>query len=374
MKNQTFSPSTEPTQPPKRSFKFLFIAALILFVISLFLIFGNKQSQEPKESPTQTPQALAGGTIESLLYSQLPQVLSERGKESWTLDDINFSDDKSQAFLWMAANDLTTGELLAREPHIILAAWDETSGQWLMHFEEDDDFVHIFESSAFKDSELAERFFESDPKAPISVETYGGFYLPWRAGLSKRLTWSVGHNSCASGYCTYAFDFADGTMFQVLATKSGYVYHWKDTCNNGNSSCTNSITIQDRSTTPWTYHIYLHIAKGSIPFALKEKGVRVLRGQTIAYADDTGYSTGNHVHFMVVEQTTLNSCANYCWGRSVDITFRDVTINWDAATQGGRPRLPDEASWYGGEGQTSYVSGNVYNRGPYRYIMFPIFK
>ena len=92
----------------------------------------------------------------------------------------------------------------------------------------------------------------------------------------------------------------------------------------------------------------------------------------IGKADDTGVSTGHHLHFMVVEQPTLDSCKNYCFGRSVDITFRDVRINWDAATQGGRPRLESEASWYGGQGQRYYVSENHINEEIHYNFYFPL--
>ena len=76
-------------------------------------------------------------------------------------------------------------------------------------------------------------------------------------------------------------------------------------------------------------------------------------GQFIGNVDDTGYSTNHHLHFMVHTTYGLR------WGPSVDITFKDVFINWDEATQGGRPRMKSEAAWYGGEGQDVYVSGNV---------------
>ena len=92
------------------------------------------------------------------------------------------------------------------------------------------------------------------------------------------------------------------------------------------------------------------------------------QGQLIGIADDTGASTGHHLHFMV-----HTSPSSY-WGTSVDITFADVAIN------GGRPRIhrtdipgyddlpycwpndnfptkpKDECSQF----QESYVSGNVY--------------
>jgi hypothetical protein len=294
-----------------------------------------------------------------LLYAELPKALAEREQSELTLDNIQFNPMKTQALLWMTASDTETGEVLAREPQAILALWNEETQQWELIFAKEAGFEELLAASDFRDTEAADRFLEYDPKAITTGVTYGGYYLPWQAGLSKRLTWSVGHTSCANEYCLHAFDFADGTMFPIAAAKAGFVYHFKDSCANGNTSCTNSITIQDRTTNPYTYNIYLHIAQGSVPANIRQIGTYVFQGQTIARVDDTGYSTGNHVHFMVVEQGTLNGCANYCWGKSVDITFRDVSINWDPVTRGGRPRLPNEASWYGGEGQTYYTSGNI---------------
>ena len=372
MNNQTFSPSTDPEERPKKSYKFLFIAAALLFVLSLVLIFSDGIKDGSKNPPGEgTP---SGAALDSLLFAQLPGALAERGLDSLKLDDIMFNEVKDQAVLWLAASDADTGELLAREPEAILALWNEENGQWNLYQKDDDLFLDKLSESDFRDSEIYSRFTESDPKATITGTIYGGFKLPWRGGLTKRLTWSVGHNSCANNYCLYAFDFADGTMFEITAAKSGYVYHFKDSCNNGNSSCTNSITIQDRSTTPYTYHIYLHIAKGSVPENLRKFGVAVFQGQTLAFVDDTGYSTGHHLHFMVVEQSTLNACTNYCWGKSVDITFRDVDINWDAGTQGGRPRLASEASWYGGTGRTYYTSGNTYVPPYHTYNIIVLFK
>lgn len=103
------------------------------------------------------------------------------------------------------------------------------------------------------------------------------------------------------------------------------------------------------------------------------------QGMKIANVDDTGASTGHHVHFMVVEKETLSACKYYCFGKAVDITFLDVSINWHAGTQGGRPRLAEEAKWYGGQGQKYYVSGNTFKSNAptsdtYNIILFPIYK
>jgi len=277
MNNQTFSPSTDPEEHPKKSYKFLFIAAALLFVLSLVLIFSDGKKDSSKNPPGEgTP---SGASLDSLLFAQLPGALAERGLDGLKLDDITFNEVKDQAVLWMAASDADTGELLAREPEAILALWNEESGQWSLYQKDDDVFLDKLLESDFRDSEIYARFTEYDPKASITGTIYGGFKLPWRGGLTKRLTWSVGHTSCANAYCLYAFDFADGTMFEITAAKSGYVYHFKDSCNNGVSTCTNSITIQDRSTTPYTYHIYLHIAKGSVPENLLSGSDHCLSGR-----------------------------------------------------------------------------------------------
>jgi hypothetical protein len=82
---------------------------------------------------------------------------------------------------------------------------------------------------------------------------------------------------------------------------------------------------------------------------------------------------------MVVEKETLNKCRYYCFGKAVDITFRDVDINWHEGTKGGRPRLESEARRFGGQGSRYYTSQNkldnsLPNSLPYKIILFPIFK
>ena len=374
MNNQTYTPQEEPPRRKSQASR-IWLPTLALLIIALFLIFRSNHPALRKEPVIPTPAPGAQNALEMLLYTQLPQLVTEVGHSNWSLDDVQFNTDNSQALLWMAESD-EDEDILAREPEIVLAILDDSTQSWQLHLISDEDFIQVFMQSDFRDSEMAARFFpDADPKASPSSVVYGGYRLPWRSGLTKRLTWSVGHSSCnPKYYCTYAFDFADGTMFELLAAKGGFVYHWRDTCSNGDSGCTNSITIEDRTTKPWTYQIYLHIAKNSIPASLKVKGTPVAQGQKIANVDDTGVSTGHHVHFMVIEETTLNSCRNYCFGKAVDITFTDVMINWDAGTRGGRPRLASEASWYGGQGQREYSSGNKTSAAPVQFYLFPVFK
>ncbi len=278
---------------------------------------------------------------------------------SYIIDNVQLQDDGQVAAVWLAVIDPETGTPIEREPELMLAQLDQGAG-WKVVTDEEEKFAEVLTEFQYASKSIqGDITADSDP-LPKDTSVYGGYYLPWAQNLTKRLTWSVGHSSCTTNTCTHAFDYADGTMFPLVAAKGGTVYHWKDTCTNGDSSCTNSITLQDRSTMPWTYQIYLHIAKGSIPSNLKQVGTPVMQGQYIADADDTGYSTGNHVHFMVVsENTKYISPSGYVWGVALDITYKDVFINWDSATQGGRPRLASEAASYGGQGQTYYTSGNA---------------
>jgi hypothetical protein len=61
-------------------------------------------------------------------------------------------------------------------------------------------------------------------------------------------------------------------------------------------------------------------------------------------------------------------------GQIIDITFRDVDINWDAGTQGGRPRLASEAAWYGGTGRPYFTSGYTYKPPSHPYNIIVLFK
>lgn len=340
----------------------LCLGFLSLLLISLMLIKFPFDHNAQEDTPS-TENAPIGDPGSPDLTTAVDDAL-EKAEGRWKafeyiIDHIQVQDDGQMAMVWLAAVDPKSGDLLGREPELALAVLN-AQGNWQVFLETEDQFENEFGDFQYAEKSIIGDILTESEALPKSGQVFGGYYLPWAAGLQKRLTWSVAHTSCyPTYYCTHAFDFADGTMFALLASKGGTVFHWKDTCANGDTKCTNSITLQDRSTTPWTYQIYLHLAKDSIPANLKQVGTPVLRGQFIGNVDDTGASTGHHVHIMVVtEETRYQSKNGYVWGVAEDITFRDVRINWDPATQGGRPRLKYEAEDYGGEGQSLYVSGN----------------
>jgi hypothetical protein len=394
------SPNRRTVKPPS-----VFIPILLLIGLAVFFVFASevKGSQlfrvipDPIETPappilneiadvvetqeifeaTETTEpviaevpALKG--LEESLFEVLASTEGIWSANQWSIDQITYNADQDQALVWLGAVDPETGLVMASEPLQVYAQKTLDGTSWEIVLEDNPAFAKSLSLSDLAGSDVVSK---SAPTSDIKTTTpriYGGYYLPWHSDLKKVLTWSVAHTSCnPTYYCTYAFDFADGTMFDLVAAKAGIVYHWKDTCANGVSTCTNSITLEDRSTETWTYQIYLHLAYNSIPIELKQVGVAVNQGQFIGNVDDTGYSTGHHVHFMVVAKDTLyKTSSGYYFGRAEDITFRDVFINWDEATQGGRPRRTDEATTYGGEGQNYYISGNAEQKFEYIFTLF----
>ncbi len=264
--------------------------------------------------------------------------------------------------------DRSSRQALAAEPGLALARRE--SGVWKITFMNDPDWQTRLAglpdellTGYIRDNFLLPAQSHQPQDAPV-----GGFYLPWAAGLSKWLTMAANHISCPTN-CRYATDWADGTHFPVLAAKSGTVYGFNDTCENDDHSCTNYLVLQDTSTNPYTYQIYFHLEHNSIPGPLKvidpADPPQVYQGQYIANADNTGNSTGPHLHFMVVTNPFFCIPAwcngdSYWWGKSIDITFRDVSTNWDVGTQGGRPcTYNDVVLGLCAEWQATYTSGNT---------------
>jgi murein DD-endopeptidase MepM/ murein hydrolase activator NlpD len=270
-----------------------------------------------------------------------------------TIDHVVFSKDESLALVWFSMVDKQTGLVQNSEPGIVIAhATGDAAQPWRITFQVDPSFAA--ELMAVPDTMISEEaralYMPAVQQQPKDGVVYTGYRLPWTKGMSVTLTGSIGHvftyKSCPST-CLYAFDFANGTMFDIKAAKHGYVKYYQDSYANGNTTDTNYIVLVDPSTAPATYQVYYHLAQGSIPAALKKAGAEVMQGQFIGKADDTGYSTGNHLHFHV------HTSPNSIWGTSVDIVFDEVAVN------NGRPRTCTESSSYPEYG-SQCVSGNKY--------------
>lgn len=337
-----------------------YLLALGLSLTALLVgLHTSALASPPPPQPQTTP-------VESTLEAALQEKITQHELEvlAFTLYRVKIervveAPDGSLAVLWLALVDPTTGEGVPAEPGLAVArraAFQGLSSDWQVTLQADADWAQTLAEvpDDLLDPEVRARYAAPSADQLQALATvYRGYKLPWAGGLKKRLSGSIGHflwyNSCSIDYCRYAYDFADGTMFPILAARGGTVYMAKWDCPNGSETCSNYIVLKDVTTTPTTYQLYLHLAYDSIPANLRQVGAVVRQGQYIGNADDTGYSTGHHLHFHVHTNPT------WYWGSSVDIRFDDVSIN------DGTPRNCYEASrWpaYGTQCQDEYVSGN----------------
>ncbi|MFH1446672.1 MAG: hypothetical protein ABIG43_04585, partial [Chloroflexota bacterium] len=281
-KIKTKNPRTPHRRSPKRSSIFI-LPTFLLALVALLLILASSQNHlaTPAVQPEfQTTASKTDPNLAEALQTALESQESTWGDFDWQIDNVIYNTSNDQALIWLAPIDPNTGEILGSEPRQAFASQSGQYANWLVLLDDDPAFTSTLSESKVIAPATVEVAPFASTKAARDDGVYGGYYLPWEVDLTKRLTWSVNHTSCnPTYYCEHAFDFADGTMFPIKASRPGTVYHWKDTCANYVTNCTNSITLEDRSTTPWTYQIYLHLAQNSVPAELKQVGVVVAQGQ-----------------------------------------------------------------------------------------------
>jgi murein DD-endopeptidase MepM/ murein hydrolase activator NlpD len=327
------------------------ITLILLCLAALMLLGASGYSSLPSATPgTPTPGDRDRITALVAEKVQAHQEVMAFHIYQVSVEEILFSQDGGWALATLKYTLPDTTETLPTEPG--LAIGRRTVDDWTVTVQADSEWAAVLQAAP-EDLIPADTKRQYTPPSAdeqhAMAKTFTGYKLPWPAGVQHRLTQSVSHPATE----TYAFDFADSStpMFPLVASRAGTVKYAVWTYPNGyydgNANHANYLVLEDTSTVPTSYMVYLHLAQNSIPVALRTPGARVYRGQFIAIVDDTGYSTGSHLHFQV--HTNPGSW----WGNSVDITFDDVSIN------GGRPRTPPEATSYGGQGSYFYTSGNT---------------
>ncbi len=361
----------------------------IAILITIFVIVQSKGIRAAPPVPTPTPITSADKTA---LQAALDAAALNNQKTipafmlyKVVVDHIEMGSDGNTALVWMALLDPQTNQPVATEPGMAIGQRPDVNSPWQITLPTGEDWVTQVQnlpdqllSKEQKTLILPDQINSKDATAVDQV--FSGYLLPWEGGKRVWLTGSVAHfttyNSCSwvnvngdyHSTCRYAFDFSDGTNFRLLAARGGSVIGARWTCANNDHNCLNYLALEDRSTNPVTTALYLHLSQNSIPAALRVNGTYVNQGDFIALADNTGLSTGSHLHFMVVANRWLASGygGTFWWGDSVDITFDDVSIN------GGRPRLCSEAYYtpqYGNQCQPAnnavgqpydnwFISGN----------------
>jgi hypothetical protein len=274
-----------------------------------------------------------------------------------SISDIQLTQDGNAGIIYLEMLDQETGEVLPTEPGLAFAI--RVDNGWEVILPSDPEWIEYLQEAPpeLLSTKSKNSYTEMYLSEIQSVEaTYSGYLLPWDAGKTVYLSQSTGHDKyIPSGSAHYSFDFyISKTMYQIRASKAGTVWRTRWDVPNGNDDdMGNYIVLKDETTSPTTYQLYLHLAKDSIPPDLRTVGTYIPQGQAIGIADDTGQSTGHHLHFHV--HTNPNSY----WGTSVDITFKDVDIN------GGRPRRESDLEYCTRPGdkcnqfRNNYISANV---------------
>jgi murein DD-endopeptidase MepM/ murein hydrolase activator NlpD len=167
----------------------------------------------------------------------------------------------------------------------------------------------------------------------------GGYLLPVPAGISAVVT--VGRGGYHQGYEYNAFDFALGgdPEFAVAAARGGTV---KSARRDSSAHCSDlscwaeaNYVLVDHG--DGTQALYLHLAQGKV--AVKA-GDRVRRGDVIATAGNTGFSTENHLHFQVEDAADCTAAVPW-WCRSLPVSFDDPDVL--SKTAGSGVPVPDIA-------------------------------
>ncbi len=332
---------------------FLIFSSIFVVVYS---ISTNAAPPPPTPSADEIDRELIGQAVLNAVDEQREFVLGYLVNDV-QIADIQVSQDDSWGIVYLEMTDPQTGELLPSEPGLAFARWN--GSDWEITLPTDPGWIDLVRSAPqdLLPDEYKISYIEMYQTEILTTQaTYSGYLLPWEAGRTVYLSQSTGHDQyIPSGSAHYSFDFyIYKTMYQLRASKAGTVWRARwDVPNGDDSDMGNYIVLKDTTTSPTTYQLYLHLAQSSIPAELRTEGAYVAQGQFIGIADDTGQSTGHHLHFHV--HTNPNSY----WGTSVDITFNDVDIN------GGRPRRESDLKYCTRPGDVCnkyrnfYISGNV---------------
>jgi murein DD-endopeptidase MepM/ murein hydrolase activator NlpD len=125
------------------------------------------------------------------------------------------------------------------------------------------------------------------------------YRLPYKIGEEFRVGQSYNGSFSHSGDIRYSVDFMMPVKTQVHAARGGHVVQVYEKSDQGGNSMefkdmANYVVIEHND---GTFGEYAHLSKNGV---LVKLGQKVYEGQLIGLSGNTGYSSGPHLHFMVV--------------------------------------------------------------------------
>ncbi|MEO8551910.1 MAG: M23 family metallopeptidase [Kofleriaceae bacterium] len=136
----------------------------------------------------------------------------------------------------------------------------------------------------------------------ITPTTAKSYRLPWRPATTMRLTQDCNDSCCSDhvGNDKYAYDWANGGGFGVVAARAGTITHLKINSTTGcaSSSCSQDANYLVIDHGDGTQSTYFHLKGNSLAAGIT-CGATVTQGQALATSGTTGHSTGVHLHFQV---------------------------------------------------------------------------
>lgn len=336
------------------------VKAIVIIIVALMLfhtqnVEGLAVIPDPQQTMAENQRSnlteLETNSIQEEISAAVEEALNHSTSLFAIIFDIQIENIlmyENYAMIVLNLFDPMTGEIIQTEAEYAFAI--NNDNQWEVFLPDHTEWNAIVEAIpvALISQDHKHQIMVYDPETRED-RAYSGYYLPWEGGRTRTLSRSISHGA---GDSYYAFDFYDAgdRYFNVTAARPGVIWYARWNVPRDGGGCD---TSEQRNYVNYVvvkndlglYDLYLHLDYNSIPSHLRTKGNTVKRGEKIANADNTGCSTGSHLHFMA--HTTSTSW----WGKSVDIRFTDVSVC------DGRPRTTAEASC----GRSTYTSGNYYD-------------
>ena len=143
-----------------------------------------------------------------------------------------------------------------------------------------------------------------DARGNCKAQSASEHYIPFREGSEIRVTQAFHGYASHREDLAFAVDFACDEGTPVTASRSGIVWAARDDSNRG---CNDPECVDDANYVvidhgDGTYSSYFHL---QLKGALVEPGEQVCRGQVLGLCGNTGYSSGPHLHFSVMNTQWL---------------------------------------------------------------------